>query len=183
METKIKDALQRAEDILKVIVDFSKQPENRPGTNNFDVCQAEKELARLFVKMIKDCSKKEVDTESDAVLFSYWLMENCELEEDNALWSYDGEDYSNEKLYTIWSSINLINEKINLANEILKAYMIKNFHKESYPYIDFVVEDRFLSEIKADVNVSIPEMTAQDLSDYAIEQIEQSSSKSRLIGF
>jgi len=36
--------------------------------------------------------------------FVDWLMENCELAEDNSLWSYNGEDYTNEKLYEIYKN-------------------------------------------------------------------------------
>tara|TARA_R110000744_G_scaffold5533_1_gene19684 strand:- start:55 stop:429 length:375 start_codon:yes stop_codon:yes gene_type:complete len=31
--------------------------------------------------------------------FGDWLMNNCDLSEDSSLWSYEGEDYTNEKLY------------------------------------------------------------------------------------
>lgn len=34
--------------------------------------------------------------------FVDWLMENCELADDNSLWSYNGEDYTNEKLLLIY---------------------------------------------------------------------------------
>ena len=37
--------------------------------------------------------------------FIDWLMENCELANDNSLWSYEGEDYTNERLYEIFESI------------------------------------------------------------------------------
>ena len=37
--------------------------------------------------------------------FADWLMENCELAKDNSLWSYEGEDYTNERLYEIFESI------------------------------------------------------------------------------
>ena len=36
--------------------------------------------------------------------FVDWLMENCELADDNSLWTYNGEDYTNEKLYLIYLS-------------------------------------------------------------------------------
>jgi len=38
----------------------------------------------------------------NALKFVNWLMDNCELAEDNSLWTYDGEDYTNEKLYEIF---------------------------------------------------------------------------------
>jgi len=34
--------------------------------------------------------------------FVDWLMENCELADDNSLWSYNSEDYTNEKLLKIY---------------------------------------------------------------------------------
>ena len=36
--------------------------------------------------------------------FTDWLMENCELSEDGTIWSYDSEDYTNERLYEIFES-------------------------------------------------------------------------------
>lgn len=44
----------------------------------------------------------EFEMQKNAILFSYWLMENCELAEDNSLWTYHGEDYTTEGLYKIW---------------------------------------------------------------------------------
>lgn len=56
---------------------------------------------------VKTPDSEQVETDrtelNDSVRFSYWLMENCELAEDNSLWSYHGEDYTNEKLYEIWA--------------------------------------------------------------------------------
>jgi len=37
-----------------------------------------------------------------AIGFAEWLMENCTLAEDNSLWSYESEDYTNEKLLEIY---------------------------------------------------------------------------------
>ena len=42
----------------------------------------------------------------NALKFLAWLMENCELAKDNSLWTYNGEDYTNEKLYRIFLSKN-----------------------------------------------------------------------------
>lgn len=74
-------------------------------------------------------------------------------------------------------------DKLTKANDVIKAYLTKHFEKDSYVYTDFVTEDRFLHEIKADKNISISGSTAEELADYAIEQIENSASRSRLIGF
>ena len=37
-----------------------------------------------------------------ALDFNDWLMTNCEMSEDGTIWSYEGEDYTNEKLYKIF---------------------------------------------------------------------------------
>lgn len=37
-----------------------------------------------------------------ALDFLNWLMENCELSSDQSLWSYNGEDYTNEKLFKVF---------------------------------------------------------------------------------
>lgn len=37
-----------------------------------------------------------------ALDFVDWLMDNCELSEDQSLWSYNSEDYTNEKLFEIF---------------------------------------------------------------------------------
>lgn len=37
-----------------------------------------------------------------ALDFNDWLMTNCTLSEDGTIWSYEGEDYTNEKLYKIF---------------------------------------------------------------------------------
>jgi hypothetical protein len=42
--------------------------------------------------------------DNDALRFSEWLMENCELAEDNSLWSFEGEDYTQQGLYRIYRS-------------------------------------------------------------------------------
>lgn len=105
--TAMQEALIRAKGMHEVYVDYSKQPENKPGTSNFDVCQAEKEVSRMYVAMIEQVAKESLEM-NDAILFSYWLMEHCELEESNSLWSYDGEDYTNERLYEKY-----LNQKLN----------------------------------------------------------------------
>jgi hypothetical protein len=75
-----------------------------------------KELEKVCDKLdLDDLQKDEIDEAVTAVfnkeisadslddfLFVDWLMENCELAEDNSLWSYNGEDYTNEKLFKIY---------------------------------------------------------------------------------
>ena len=38
----------------------------------------------------------------NAIAFLDWVMTNCELANDNSLWTYNGEDWSNEGLYVIF---------------------------------------------------------------------------------
>ncbi len=40
-----------------------------------------------------------------ALDFLYWMMTNCELSKDQSLWSYEGEDYTNGKLFKIFVKI------------------------------------------------------------------------------
>lgn len=40
-----------------------------------------------------------------AINFVSWLMENCQLSDDNSLWSYMGEDYSLEGIYKVFEEI------------------------------------------------------------------------------
>ena len=76
-----------------------------------------------------------------------------------------------------------MSEKINKANEIVKEYCSNNFAKKSYPYIDFVNEDRFLDEIIKEENVDLKKDSAEELAEFAIEQIARHQNLSRLLGF
>ena len=42
--------------------------------------------------------------EKTSIDFTYWLMTNCELSEDQTIWSYDSEDYSIEGVYEIFKN-------------------------------------------------------------------------------
>lgn len=46
-----------------------------------------------------------ISKERDVVAldFADWLMDNCELSEDNTIWSLKSEDYTNEALYEIFT--------------------------------------------------------------------------------
>lgn len=49
-------------------------------------------------------NKKQYQQKVAAIDFADWLMKNCELikdleTEENALWRFDGEDYTLEQLY------------------------------------------------------------------------------------
>lgn len=61
--------------------------------------------AKLYKSIIESIELSLAQKEQVIVCdFSFvdWLMENCELAEDNSLWSYAGEDYTNEKLFKIF---------------------------------------------------------------------------------
>ena len=44
-------------------------------------------------------------------------------------------------------------------------------------------EDRFLSEIKSDENIDIDEHSAEELAEYAIEEIRKGANMANLFGF
>ena len=44
----------------------------------------------------------EIVSSEQTLGFVDWLMENCELSDDKSLWSYNSEDYTNEKLLLIY---------------------------------------------------------------------------------
>ena len=39
----------------------------------------------------------------EALDFADWLMTNCDLSEDQTIWSYQGEDYSLEGIYELFT--------------------------------------------------------------------------------
>ena len=49
-------------------------------------------------------TKCEKIADEHSLSFVNWLMDNCELSEDNSLWSYESEDYTNEKLLEIFKN-------------------------------------------------------------------------------
>jgi hypothetical protein len=44
----------------------------------------------------------EIIAHNFALEFFDWIMDNCEISEDKSLYSYDSEDYTNEKLLEIF---------------------------------------------------------------------------------
>ncbi|MFA5296585.1 MAG: hypothetical protein WC389_00075 [Lutibacter sp.] len=62
--------------------------------------------------------------------FVNWLMENCELAEDNSLWSYNGEDYTNKKLFKIYK--NEIKAEVDNKKEgfELIEILLNEFHND-----------------------------------------------------
>ena len=69
------------------------------------------------------------------LLFVQWLMENCQLSEDNSLWSYNGEDYTNEGLYAIFLESNKAiadEQKFTLKQENAIWGFIQNFSKQQF---------------------------------------------------
>ena len=73
--------------------------------------------------------------------------------------------------------------KLRQANKIVKEFCNKNWKKPHWVYVDFVEEDRFLSEIKDEKSVDIEKDSAEELAEFAIEKIVESSNLSNLIGF
>jgi len=73
--------------------------------------------------------------------------------------------------------------KLQKANEIVKKFVSDNFKRPHYAYIDFVEEDRFLTEIVGDKNVDIEKDTPEELAEYAIEQISKGCNMANLLGF
>jgi hypothetical protein len=101
--TAMQIAIERQKEMLEVLYAYRRQPDNRSGTTNFDICTAEIEISRRILQICEGLLPEEEQKKAeDAIEFSYWLMTECELEEDNSLWSYESEDYSNERLYEIW---------------------------------------------------------------------------------
>lgn len=58
-----------------------------------------------FISVEEKSKQIETIADNHALGFSTWLMENCELADDNSLWSYESEDYSMEGLLTIYKSL------------------------------------------------------------------------------
>ncbi len=58
----------------------------------------------------KESKKKEKTGVNNEMVFGFveWLQDNCELSEDKTIWSYDSEDYTNERLFEIYKSTLLI---------------------------------------------------------------------------
>lgn len=55
-------------------------------------------------------TKKQFQQKMVAVDFCWWLMENCELIQDsktgkNALWRFEGDDYTLDALYNIHKAL------------------------------------------------------------------------------
>ena len=59
------------------------------------------EMLEWLEKKYRD-KKGNLKTKSVQGKFVDWLMENCQLSEDGTVWSYNGEDYTNEKLFQIF---------------------------------------------------------------------------------
>ena len=54
----------------------------------------------------KDCDAVPSRTKKKvAVNFTDWLMTNCELSEDQTIWSYDSEEYSLEGIYNVFKNV------------------------------------------------------------------------------
>ena len=61
-------------------------------------------------------------------------------------------------------------EKIEEANKLLKNYIKGREEEGSWKHQDYVVEDRFKTEIKAD-GVELSSMSVDEIVDYATDRI------------
>lgn len=43
--------------------------------------------------------------EREQLEFLHWVMDNCELADDNSLWTYLGQDYTNEGLLRVFNNL------------------------------------------------------------------------------
>ena len=70
----------------------------------------------------KESKKKEKTGVNNEMVFGFveWLQDNCELSEDKTIWSYDSEDYTNERLFEIYKSESLISQAPENKKEELK---------------------------------------------------------------
>jgi hypothetical protein len=78
---------------------------------------------------------------------------------------------------------NPVEKKLSNANNLVKKYISEKFDKDSWVYIDFVKENRFLDEIQRDSDISIKTLSANELAEYAIENITNGVHNSNLFGF
>ena len=60
--------------------------------------------------------------------------------------------------------------KIEAANERIKDYIKNREEKGSWKYQDYVIEDRFKTEIKAD-GADLSSMSVDEIVDYSIDSI------------
>lgn len=61
--------------------------------------------------------------------------------------------------------------KLKASNEIVKNTISKNYDKNSWRFIDFVEEDRFMIESVGDKNIEIDSWSVEEIAEYALEQI------------
>lgn len=73
--------------------------------------------------------------------------------------------------------------KLKKANQLVKEWANDNFKEPHYVYIDFVKDDRFLNEIVDDKGIDVGKSTAEELADYAIENISKGANRANLLGF
>jgi len=69
------------------------------------------ELKKRFQKLVPEhfggmqhdlMASCELVAEKFSLDFTNWLMDSCELSHDNSSWSFNSEDYTNEKLLEIY---------------------------------------------------------------------------------
>lgn len=65
-------------------------------------------------------------------------------------------------------------EKLQKANKELKYMLSKEFDKDTWVYIDFVIEDRFYWEVETEIkegNIDISRDSVDDIVEYAYNKI------------
>lgn len=63
------------------------------------------ELKSFLYYLTNSLAKSNNKNGKHAIKFASWLMENCQLANDNSLWSYKGEDYSLEGIYKVFNQL------------------------------------------------------------------------------
>ena len=71
--------------------------------------------------------------------------------------------------------------KLKKANDIVKKWA-SGFDKDLWIYIDFIEEDRFISEIIDERQVSIVKDSSKELAEFAIDEISASHGFNLLTG-
>lgn len=73
--------------------------------------------------------------------------------------------------------------KICKAEKLLVAWIKENFNPSHWVYADFVTYNGFAAEVKGDRNIDIHNITAEQLYEYAREQITANIAISTLLGY
>lgn len=65
-----------------------------------------------------------------SLLFASWLMENCQLSEDQTVWTYNNEEYTLLALFYKWQELNpkSIESELEIICKDLQDHLYKNHH-------------------------------------------------------